>query len=233
MLKGSCSLQAQHFLVYSLPVKSETNRPPLVQAGWGQQYEICGLHQGWSSWSRSTWETFLHCSCSMLLVVLLSPHILSRSCLSSLWSESGWRLKGIVNKHLAQADVENEKSRQEMTSMKEAASLWACDEWQPSHGDGFRASGFFLFLWDIHTTCHGIDVEVEEFSQASPDFYRKTEAFLLRHKTSQEFLWWNPSCAGHWRQVFGCGYGPPGPATQHQQSMFQNPSQPTHRPSYA
>ena len=28
-----------------------------------------------------------------------------------------------MNKHLAQADVENEKSRQEMTSMKEAASL--------------------------------------------------------------------------------------------------------------
>ena len=31
--------------------------------------------------------------------------------------------KVIVNKHLTQADVEIEKSRQEMTSMKEAASL--------------------------------------------------------------------------------------------------------------
>ena len=30
-------------------------------------------------------------------------------------------LQGIVNKHLAQADVENEKSRHEMTSMKEAS----------------------------------------------------------------------------------------------------------------
>ena len=31
--------------------------------------------------------------------------------------------QGIVNKHLAQADLENEKSRQEMTSMKEAGGV--------------------------------------------------------------------------------------------------------------
>lgn len=167
----------------------------------------------------------------MLLVVLLSPHILSRSCLSSLWSEVVFFWRALWTSTWPK----------QMWRTRKVGKRWppwrrrpACE---PVTNDSRRmamASELVTFCFSLRYPHHMSWYRCRS-RRVFPGLSRlllKKGAFLIGHKTSQEFLWWNPSCAGHWRQVFGCGYGPPGPATQHQQSMFQNPSQPTHRRSY-